>query len=142
MDNISLVSTNYLSIRKDDFSKGRSLVKFFVEYDEESETFNLYRTGQILLPGQDSDGSETARYLLCKNVRSLVFTYVDDDGNSQEEWAIDETEDAPGKVDDTGKNLPSLLYIRLELGESGQEARSVSVFQTALSFSSFKGEGQ
>jgi prepilin-type N-terminal cleavage/methylation domain-containing protein len=140
-DSLTLVSASYLRIKKDDFSKGHSIVKFFLEYNEESETFDLFRTGGLQLPGQEGEDPAATRYPLCRGVQSLVFSYVDDEGNSEEEWLPEVEEDAAGASGETGRYLPSLVYVRLELREKERDSGVSSVFRTAVSFSSLKGEG-
>jgi general secretion pathway protein J len=140
-DSLTLVSASYLRIKKDDYSKGHSNVKFFLGYNEDSETFDLFRSGDLQLPGQEGDDSAATRYPLCRGVQSLVFTYVDDEGNSEEEWLPDVNDEAEGAPEETGRYLPSLVYVRLELREKERDSGASSVFRTAVSFSSLKGEG-
>lgn len=126
-DTISFIASSYLRIAKDDRSRGYSNVQYSSEYDAESETFNLYRASSQVLPGQELSEIEAKKYLLCKRVKSLEFTYVDKEGSSEDEWV----------TDFENRDLPAMIYVKLELDTSTAEENKSSVFTTAVSFAIF-----
>lgn len=136
VDTVSILVAKHLRIAKDDILRGRSVVSYSSELDEESETFNLYRTNYFVFPGQDSEQVASTKNLLCDNVQGLVFTYVDAQGGNEDEWLVDE--EVIDEAAESGKSiLPSLVYIRLELGEGDNDNEKTSVYTTAVSFAGY-----
>lgn len=127
VDTISFIASSYLRISKDDRSRGYAKVQYSSEYDAESETFNLYRASSPVLPGQELDEIDAKKYLLCKMLKSLELTYVDEEGSSEDEWV----------TDSENRDLPAMIYVKLELGDNTDEENKSSIFTTAVSFSSF-----
>ncbi len=129
VDTLSLIASTYLRIAKEDRSRGYSKVTYSSDYDADSEAFNLYRASSQVLPGQELDEIDAKKYLLCKNLKSLEFSYVDQEGTSEDDWV----------TDSENRDLPAMVYVKLELGTATVEENKSSVFTTAVSFTSFVG---
>lgn len=136
VDSIFFVTANHLKISRDDRSQGRSTVSFSPEYDEESETFKLYRTDTLTYPGQELNDTVSTKRLLCKNIRSLIFTYVNHEGTSEDEWSSNEG-DLPVESESGKINLPIMIYIKLEILGQKKEDTNTAVYSTAVSFPFF-----
>jgi len=123
VDKLSFVASSYLKIARENKERGYSMVKFFTEYDDESESFQLFRSSSLVLPGEETAENDAVSYLLCDRVKSIEFNYVDGDGTAEDEWQFDTEE----------QRLPVLVYVKLELYGKKGLAEDTSVFATAVS---------
>lgn len=93
-------------------------IVYYVSEDEESR-YNLRRSDR-LYPYEPPEG-EADDPVLCEKVKSLVFTYYNNEGESYDTW--------DSESEDVAYATPKSIHIQLEVGEEGEASM---VFETMV----------
>lgn len=128
-DQLTFVSELHLPLRQEDRYRGNTLIQYEVKEDENGKK-SLYRRESILYPG-GSDENSARTHLLCRGVRSLAFTFVDEEQEDGTSWQSGE-EDLQ-EVLDSGSvpKLPWLITIDLRL-QADDDEQSEVLFKTSV----------
>lgn len=102
-----------------------------ISYDYDPETMVLSRLATTLPGGESYPETGLPEWILSRRVQSLVFTFVDADGNTRNEWnfqTADATEgsEAAGSYDTT---MPVRVDVELELAYETMES---VLFRTSI----------
>lgn len=129
-DSLSFLSSAHIILDDEDQFRSPIIVDYSSEYNETSGLLDLYRSETIILPGNEEEVDESEKKLICKNLNSISFSYLDDNGDSVDEWESERDQLSVGE-DDTLPQVPSVVYIELQLAKSS-ELEEQSYFKTAV----------
>ncbi len=128
---LSFASTAHLIFNQMEELPGLGLISYAVRPDKN-------RPGHLLLLRADSlnrpaseegkRGGETEAFLLTDKLRSVQFSFRDQNGEERESW---DTAVKDGEEDDAKRSLPAVVTCRLEFW-TDEEQQSSLVFQTAV----------
>lgn len=140
-DSLAFVSSAHLVLSKEDAVGGYSLIRYFVERDEDKGLLNLYRSDTVLFPGGGDGRSEGRQDILCQGLTEVAFTYLDEEGSEKEEWQSDEGGQAAKEGETQEPLLPALVYVKLTFAES-PDSEGGTVFRTAVALPQKAKSGQ
>lgn len=125
---LKFLSTNNLRLEE---SSPRKLVQisYLPQYNEETELLDIYRVESTRLPNQ-SEATDEQKKLLCTNIKMILFTFRDREGNEAKEWETVPSETTTDS--DTYQDLPAIIEISLQLSTPDKDRVEEIYFQTAL----------
>lgn len=126
---LTFVSMSHLGFSQDNAESGLGLISYGVQEDKEHPgQFLLLRADTLRRPAaeEQSGGEEAEAFLLADKLRSVKFTFLDQNGEEQEGW---DTTKKDGE--DKERLLPTAVTCRLEFWLD-QERDSTVVLQTAV----------
>jgi general secretion pathway protein J len=130
-DSLSFVSSAHLVLRKTDTLSGHALIEYLPELDLDTGFLNLYRSDMVLLPGVERGGGDVQKHLICRGLQEFRFTYVEQDGNENEEWEVEEVLSQSEGGASGESPFPSLVQVELKFSESVESDNS-TVFKTVF----------
>ncbi len=141
-DSLAFVSSAHLALSKEDAVGGYTLIRYFVERDEDKGLLNLHRSDAVPFPGAADGGNEARQEILCQGLTEVAFTYLDEDGSEKEEWQSDEGDKGSNKGERQKEPvLPALVYVKLTFAES-PDSEAGNIFRTAVALPQKAGSGQ
>jgi general secretion pathway protein J len=130
-DSLSFVSSAHLVLRKTDTLSGHALIEYLPELDLDTGFLNLYRSDMVLLPGVERGGGDVQKHLICRGLQEFRFTYVEQDGNENEDWEVEEVLSQSEGGASGESPFPSLVQVELKFSESVESDNS-TVFKTVF----------
>lgn len=139
---LSFSSLAHLVFDPEKDSPGMGRIGYVVQADQNHEgNLLLLRSDVLQRPEKDSStgstigseaGSEVEAYILADQLRSVTFTYYDDEGEEQESW--DTTVDKGDEEAKAERRLPAAVTCRLEfwLDQNDHEKERTLSFQTTV----------
>lgn len=138
-DSLSFISSTHVLFRESDKLLGNTLVTYTAEFDEESETLRLLRSDTVVYPGGETTSEGSTKFLLCKGLKAVEFTYISPEGDETQDWISNEEEAEEDEV--VSPDLPALVVIELNFApEAGIEAESGGTYKTAVAVSEMAAE--
>jgi len=92
MDRLSFLSSAHIVLGKDEIPRGRTVIGYSVEVDQQTGLLVLYRSETEVLPGVKTGDGLTQKNLFFKGLKELRFTYYDGAGNILTAWNSDAIE--------------------------------------------------
>lgn len=136
-DSLSFISSTHVLFRESDKLLGDTLITYIVEPDDETETIRLLRSDTVVIPGRESTEENSTKFLLCKGLKEVQFTYFSEEGDENSEWQSDSDSEDDGEL--TPPSLPARVVIELTFaGEQGDE--SGGTYKTAVALSKVAAE--
>jgi hypothetical protein len=118
-------------LRKTDTLSGHAWVQYLPELDLDTGFLNLYRSDMVLLPGVERGGGDVQKHLICRGLQEFRFTYVEQDGNENEDWEVEEVLSQSEGGASGESPFPSLVQVELKFSESVESDNS-TVFKTVF----------
>ena len=91
-DRLVFLSSSHIVLEKDEIPRGRTLVGYSAEGDQQSGLLALYRSETEVLPGSKTGEGLTQKHLFFKGLKELRFHYYDSNGNILTAWNSDAIE--------------------------------------------------
>ena len=86
MDRLVFLSSSHIVLAKDEIPRGRTVVGYSAEVDQQTGLLALYRSETEVLPGIKTGEGVTQKNLFFKGVKELRFNYYDGRGNILTAW--------------------------------------------------------
>lgn len=138
-DSLSFISSTHVLFRESDKLLGNTLVTYTAELDDETQTLRLLRSDTVVYPGGETTSEGSTKFLLCKGLKAVEFTYFSPEGDESSEWVSDEEEADEEEV--TNPSLPALVVIELTFASEGEsETESGGTYTTAVAVSEMTSE--
>jgi len=83
-DSLEFISEKHLPFY-DDISAGKGRIKYYLKEHEDEDGFILYRSDNLELGNKPGD-EDAGALILCKDVNSINFTYLDENGEDYDHW--------------------------------------------------------
>jgi general secretion pathway protein J len=128
VDSLRFISRAHLVFSEQEQASGTVEIAYYVQEDDEGESFVLYRRDRPAFQEKPEEG--TGGLVLCDSLVSVSFTYYDDEGEVHENW--DSTSD------EFKDKIPKMVSIKLELENSADRERPFS-FMTSVALPLGKG---
>lgn len=135
-DSISFVSASHLLLSKKESLRGRAIIRYYAEVDDQTALLNIFRSDTLVYPGADVLQSPASGDIIGEGVAAFSISYLAPDGGESDEW--NSAENKQGEEKATGEeelNLPMLVEIELRYGVA-QEKENQAVFKTAVALPS------
>lgn len=131
-DRLFFTSTAHLRFNRDDPYAGVTAVTYSTEEDDESGLLSLYRLDSPLTPTEEEQQADEAEQgeLLGENLREFKLTYINTNGDEQESWLGDDSEETDGQ-EETKPQLPAMIRVEIRFGNPMDEEDS-RLFRTAV----------
>ncbi|CAK8721045.1 MAG: general secretion pathway protein J [Candidatus Electronema aureum] len=127
---LSFASMTHLVFDSKNGQPGLGLISYAVQPDKDNpKHLLLLRADSLHRPtdGEKKSGQEVEAFLLADRLRSVKFTFRDQNGEEQESWDTTATEEDPTKK----RRLPAAVSCRLEFWLDDEQETSIS-FQTTV----------
>jgi prepilin-type N-terminal cleavage/methylation domain-containing protein len=92
MDRLVFLSSSHIALEKDEIPRGRTVVGYSAEVDQQSGLLALYRSETEVLPGVKTGEGLTQKNLFFRGLKELRFNYYDAAGNILTAWNSDAIE--------------------------------------------------
>ena len=129
-DQLSFTSTAHLVFSKNEQPAGYAMLRYSTEVDEDSGLLRLYRIDKPYRPGGGQEFDEEKGFLLCDSLSAIEYSYLNEDGNENEEWNSGE-----GGIQQEGgapaANFPTMIRVTLHFARSA-DTEEQTVFSTAV----------
>ncbi len=118
-DTLSFTSTAHLVFHKDAPPAGYATISYSVEESTDYNGLRLFRRDLAYLPGQQNE--EEKGFLLCDDLREVAFTYIDENGNEQENW------DSESKKESKAEEIPRAVKVKMSFPDQKNEGELFSI---------------
>ena len=129
-DQLTFTSTAHLVFSKNELPAGYAMIRYATELDEDSGLLRLYRIDKPFRPGAGQEIGDDKGFLLCDSLSAIEYSYLDAEGNENEEWNSGEGGIQQGGGAPVGK-FPAMIRVTLHFAKSA-EAKEQTVFSTAV----------
>ena len=130
---LRFVSTAHVLFNPEHDQHGMAVISYALRPDpDDPGQLVLLRSDRLLMPGADQDDVPIPLYyLLTDQLRSIRFTYLDEQGEELESWDTRVEDDASPDERKEKRRLPVAVRIRLEYWLD-RETENVLPFQTTV----------
>ena len=129
-DTLVFASMAHLVLNPDKQRQGVALIRYQLQADaEDTRRLKLLRSDTLLLPGGDNSAARTedSPFLLADNLRSVRFTYSNQQGQEFDSWEGVVNSGAP----DNTESLPAAVHCTLEFWLD-PEKKTFQTFSTGV----------
>lgn len=122
---LEFTSTGHVVFDAEKDSPGIALISYSLEEDTENNgAFVLLRKDNLLRPSDTAEtyrGDDVESFLLCDRLRAIEFTYVNQDGDEQQEWSSEPDGIGQNKT----RKLPVSVKITLDFWLDQDDEKSI-----------------
>ena len=127
-DTLQFTSTAHLVLNKDQHPTGFTTIRYRVAAGDD-DLLQLYRSDDPYRPNRVNEVDEEAKsYLLCDGLKSVQFTYINQEDEEVEDWDSNEDDDMD---DDKTKKVPKMIQFTLIFADSA-ESEDTKIFKTGV----------
>lgn len=126
---IRFLSSSNIVFTRDQISAGRTLIRYFLQKDEENTAFDLIRSDSPVVPGQKESDEQTGE-IVVDGIKNLTMTFVTRGGGEKSSWQK-AAEDAE-EVEDGLRLLPALVKISITFFSSEIDEERTFSYRTAV----------
>lgn len=119
-DFLSFNSRAHLLFHKEALPAGYATISYSAEESADQQGLRLFRRDVAYLPGQEIEEDQLG-FLLCDDLREVVFTYIDENGTEQENW------DSELKKESEDSELPVAVKVKISFPNEKNEDELVSI---------------
>jgi type II secretion system protein J len=127
---LEFISAAHLSFAPDAAAVPLSVVRYYVEQDEDDETYYLLRSDTpVSYAGDQEDVEEGRKFRVSEGLAEVRVQYLDREGDEQSDW---ETTEGTAEEQEDDSRFPHLVAIELVFPSSRSGDEEGTVYTTAV----------